>query len=453
MSLIFPLFCDDFPLISPLLASQESKLLVDFELMKKQSAKAQKPDPTKPIFSSFTHHLTLPESLLVLPPPSSAEPLAVFCGPHNDVDGDCVDVPGLASAMSATTYPHFHFNAYREGTPICDYFHYEAYSDHTIVVLTDGCNWGLKSWLAARNATATFAKFVRENLSTATTAQRVGLVLLHALEEAHKQVIAKSHDIWSVGQTTLLAGVMLRKVSEGEVGGGRLGGDRVFISLSLGDCKSYLYSALANEFEDLSLIFRQDSLDAMDPGGRIGPFQHDGSPDLRNLSLSYTVCSADDMFVVCSDGVHDNLDPQCLGLDPAACGLSSWAGRDGGGDPEAVMAAKLKFTNRWLHDHLIPHSGAPTPFHIVRVLCNHAMELTAKGREEMEANSERRQSADTTVFPGKMDHTTCLVFYARFPKEKVGALTPSLEHCVTEKGSWWKAEVGKQEAMPSFSMS
>lgn len=424
-------------------------MLVDFELMKKQSAKAQKPDPSKPIFSSFSHHLTLPEDLCVVPP-TSTEPYITFSGPYNDIEGDCIDIPGLVSAMSVTTYPHFHFNTYREGTPICDYFHYEAYSDHTIIVLTDGCNWGIKSWLAARNASIMFSKFLRENIGSANTAQKVGLLLLYALEEAHKYIITKSHDIWSVGQTTVLAGVLLKKTKEME-SIGKLTGDHVFISLSLGDCKSYFYSALANEFEDLSLIFRQDSLDAMDPGGRIGPYQHDGSPDLRNLSLSYTVCSDDDMFLICSDGVHDNLDPQCLGLDPSSCGLSSWAGRDGGCDPEIAMSAKLKFTNRWLHNHLIPPSGAPTPYHTVRVLCDHAMELTAKGREEMELNSERRQSADTTAFPGKMDHTTCLVFYARFPKEKFGQMTPALDSSVTEKGSWWKAEMMKQELSSSSS--
>ena len=260
-SFLFFDFC--FDILVPQQGEGSPKVLVDFELMKKPT-RALKPDATKPVFTSgFTHHYTLPDDI-PLKGKSSFRMLGCLSGPYDDVDGDGGVMPGYCAARSLTTYPHFSFNEFREGTPICDFYHYEAYEDCLIVVLADGCNWGLKSWLAARNAVMTFAHEIRENISTDGSAQSVGLELLKALQEAHRNVIAKSHDIWSVGQTTLLGGVLLAK--KGDDAGFGKKSDRVFVSLSLGDCKSYYYSSVTKEFEDLSLMYRSDSLDAMDPG-------------------------------------------------------------------------------------------------------------------------------------------------------------------------------------------
>ncbi len=45
-------------------------------------------------------------------------------------------------------------------------------------------------------------------------------------------------------------------------------------------------------------------------GGRIGPWIGQGAPDLRNLKLYFYGCEQDDICFVCSDGIHDNFDPQ-----------------------------------------------------------------------------------------------------------------------------------------------
>ena len=146
----------------------------------------------------------------------------------------------------------------------------------------------------------------------------------------------------------------------------------------------------------------------------MGPYAPDGSPDLRNLALSYTTCSEDDILVLCSDGVHDNLDPQSLGFEPKECGLPSWSGRDGHCDYKTMMGAKAKFTHEWLKKNLVPVAGNPTPEAIVNQLCQHSFDVTAKSRAQMESNSERKLSKNYAEFPGKMDHTTCLAFHPRF---------------------------------------
>jgi len=47
-----------------------------------------------------------------------------------------------------------------------------------------------------------------------------------------------------------------------------------------------------------------------------GPWNKDdgAQPDLRNLDLATVGCDVGDLLIVCSDGVHDNFDPQVLGI-------------------------------------------------------------------------------------------------------------------------------------------
>lgn len=91
--------------------------------------------------------------------------------------------------------------------------------------------------------------------------------------------------------------------------------------------------------------------DATDPGGRLGPFLTPGvrfptslrqpsalatsrspsetnlflkgRPDLRNMDVWFQPVQEGDLIMLCSDGVHDNLDPQSQGLLPTKFGLES----------------------------------------------------------------------------------------------------------------------------------
>lgn len=51
-----------------------------------------------------------------------------------------------------------------------------------------------------------------------------------------------------------------------------------------------------------------------------------GTPDLRNLQLYFTQCSEGDWVILLSDGVHDNLDPEQMGLNPNQCELGKCPG-------------------------------------------------------------------------------------------------------------------------------
>jgi len=60
----------------------------------------------------------------------------------------------------------------------------------------------------------------------------------------------------------------------------------------------------------------------MDCGGRLGPYKNE-DPDLRNLTPYYAYLKEGDYLIVVSDGVHDNFDPQELGISPKHFGLDT----------------------------------------------------------------------------------------------------------------------------------
>lgn len=88
--------------------------------------------------------------------------------------------------------------------------------------------------------------------------------------------------------------------------------------VSIGDCKVYLYSHASGTIKDLTEGNRQNATSVNDCGGRLGPASgmESTEPDLRNLDLYFAECDEGDCVWAVSDGVHDNFDPQMLGLMP-----------------------------------------------------------------------------------------------------------------------------------------
>jgi len=55
---------------------------------------------------------------------------------------------------------------------------------------------------------------------------------------------------------------------------------------------------------------------SIDPGGRLGPHTN-GNPDLRNMNVWYYPVQQDDIVLICTDGLYDNIDPENLGIPPS----------------------------------------------------------------------------------------------------------------------------------------
>jgi serine/threonine protein phosphatase PrpC len=74
--------------------------------------------------------------------------------------------------------------------------------------------------------------------------------------------------------------------------------------------KAFHWNCKTKGITDVTDGNRLSLTDASDPGGRLGPFLNEGTPDLRNLDLYFQPCNEGDIIFLVSDGVHDNLDPQ-----------------------------------------------------------------------------------------------------------------------------------------------
>jgi hypothetical protein len=74
----------------------------------------------------------------------------------------------------------------------------------------------------------------------------------------------------------------------------------------LGDCKAF-HLGKNGSISEITAGNRRNISDASDPGGRLGSYKDDGSPDLRNLTCYWYPCNSQDTIIFMTDGVHDNL--------------------------------------------------------------------------------------------------------------------------------------------------
>lgn len=330
-------------------------------------------------------------------------------------DGYLNDVAGRI----VSTYPRkshigldgsIQLDTVKQGSPICDQLCLERFENKTIVALADGCNWGKKPRDAALKASRTFCEYVKRNLNETYTVQDAGKLFLQAIVQAHKRIIEGVKDNWwDCGTTTLIGGCIFETVSSFK----RDGSSWAFVCASVGDCKVFRLSAKTGFISDISSLRSGNaSIDATDCGGRIGPFLDGGKPDFRNLDVFYEPLNEDDLVIVVSDGLHDNLDPQSLGLTPSDIGL---VGDNWSADIEGLSAAKSKYMCQKISEIVYgenrqesSHKINLDPNEVVEKLINYAIRTTERSKVFMETFPEQNLPVDYKLFPGKLDHTSCV---------------------------------------------
>jgi len=317
----------------------------------------------------------------------------------------------LVYGAAISTYPLLP-NGQRDGDPICDRFYFQLHTNRSILAVADGCNWGPRPLQAAARATESFVTKLNQKQAGIYNLADAAYHILSGFATAHLAIIEDKTDMWDAGSTTLIGGMVLELQ---DLGWG-------FICGSVGDCKAFHWSHETKIVKDITIGNRQNLLDARDPGGRLGPYVAEGEPDLRNLAVFYCPCSTDDIIFMVSDGVHDNIDPQQLGLNPKDIQIEaeSWA------DAEklfadATMNAKTEYRNKLLTQQFedLEKKGTITPQNVTKMILEYCSNITSNSRKYMELYPTRKQPSDCSEYPGKMDHTTCLAL-------KVGMV--SLEH-------------------------
>lgn len=146
--------------------------------------------------------------------------------------------------------------------------------------------------------------------------------------------------------------------------------------------------------------------DAKMTGGHLGPKSGPNEalllPDLGNFTIHITPCSKGDMFVLMSDGVHDNLDPESLNVEPQVVGLeyAAWG--------EVPVDERTRAKDIYRADLVAQHvDNTRSPSEIAVNMLKWVRKVTENKRLFMENNSGKEEPAE---LPGKMDHTTLVVF-------------------------------------------
>ena len=369
--------------------------------------------------------------------------------------------------------------------------------NRVFVCVADGCNWGEKPREAARRASASFVDYLDAHSLCARDAHDYGALLLDAVVSAHNAVVAGIHEAWEAGTTTLIGAAVFPLADADKTGAtgttsttgtGAAGAGWGVCVLSIGDCKCFLRDARSGRVRDITPGNRGNLTDATDPGGRLGPYLDGGLPDTRNLALFYARAAPDDVLVFCSDGVHDNLDPQSLGVDPgdlapafagrawdAACALdrdlsgrvkerfaaerlAALVGRQADrvraldasapADDASTAAAPEDESTTTSAAAATPRGGenAPTlaevprrsassfrrsrhrlaPADVCREVTDFCARVTTSSRAFMESNPKGKLPKDFKRYPGKMDHTTCVAVLLSAPAlfSEQGATAP-----------------------------
>eukprot|EP01114_Cavostelium_apophysatum_P006034 TRINITY_DN17235_c0_g1_i1.p1 TRINITY_DN17235_c0_g1~~TRINITY_DN17235_c0_g1_i1.p1 ORF type:complete len:511 (+),score=112.09 TRINITY_DN17235_c0_g1_i1:213-1745(+) len=350
-----------------------------------------------------------------------------FVGPKFPDNGSSVNPPaadtlkGTLCARSVSTYPQAPDKINRIGDPICDSYCIQLYENGALLTLADGCNWGPRPYNASKKASQGFCSFIDKHAKELTDLTITGHTLLNAIAFAHNAIIDGFDEVFDAGTTTLTGGVLLELESSGKLPESKEDHDGVstdhkwvFVTASVGDCKIFHYSAKNKVVVDVTEGNRFALADASDPGGRIGPYLHEGAPDFRNLDLYFQLCSAGDFIMVVSDGVHDNVDPQTLGKSPKTYNIAAntWEEAEKqypNGTEEAKNSFRKKWVERTFHKLIEEYGSKIDPNDICDYILDYCIDLTRSGRDFLENNPNKRLSTNYVEFPGKPDHATIIV--------------------------------------------
>eukprot|EP01104_Vermistella_antarctica_P015048 TRINITY_DN4860_c0_g1_i2.p1 TRINITY_DN4860_c0_g1~~TRINITY_DN4860_c0_g1_i2.p1 ORF type:complete len:1810 (-),score=454.74 TRINITY_DN4860_c0_g1_i2:90-5519(-) len=390
----------------------------------------------------------------------------------------------------------------RLGDPICDQYCIAYYRNRVVAALADGCNWGENVRKAASRASRTFVRYMMVRQHEFTDVARVGALMQRAFAVAHHAISNVDEEgvetVHGIGTTTLLGAVQLQlnKVANAEKMLARLARNQnIMISkdqlsdlspksrrkhaalshvgsddqldgfkmmkasdlhfeqyvkakwglllANVGDCKAFHYRAKDGAVRDVTYNNRCLSEDASDCGGRLGPYMDGNKPDLRNYKLSFYAVEDNDLIMLVSDGVHDNLDPQALGIPPSELTLGSSKSWDEL-SPERAEVAKTLYREvkvaELLKEHMAKH-GATTLTSSLACDClmEYSAEINKPAQDWMEEHPNKKLPSDYTRFPGKMDHSTAICW-------QVGN-APNLKSCVRSHEQFVSEELKKPMPM------
>lgn len=333
-----------------------------------------------------------------------------FKGPSEDDESEKFTT--FASARSVSTYPNDRLTNKKINNPLADQYGLSAWSNRIIAVVTDGGN-GIRYRQASERAVESCLAYFEDIKSSKEDIREMALELLKSISYAHENIIHDKKDIWDAGTTSILVSSVVEVEPNPENDNKKW----CFICATVGDCRAYIWPRGKDTVQEITQGVNIIG-DVGDPGGRIGPYIYQGAPDLRNLGVYYHFCSDDDMIILCTDGIHDSFDPELMGKTPHE--ISSYLKNEeismtidqfqwDNLEPHIVDRLKQEYSTSMLEKILSEIEHPPNSRKVTKALVNYCIKQTRNLREFYD-QVKKQSSVDYKLFPGRLDHATCLAF-------------------------------------------
>eukprot|EP01122_Echinamoeba_exundans_P008942 TRINITY_DN3050_c0_g2_i1.p1 TRINITY_DN3050_c0_g2~~TRINITY_DN3050_c0_g2_i1.p1 ORF type:complete len:771 (-),score=115.67 TRINITY_DN3050_c0_g2_i1:4-2316(-) len=248
------------------------------------------------------------------PPSSPGKPVEIEGPGTADGVGVKLNLHAQVAAQTLASYPKGSLG----WQVVCDQFKIRMLGNRVLFVICDGCGWGPKPREAAIRAAKEIIDQMSDKVVQAKMEDTLDCkhFLLRSFNLAHEAILKGKEDIWLAGTTTLLAGMLLQ-IHPSAAADPAIP-EWALVCASVGDCKCFVWNTISKTAVDVTQGNRRNLRDASDPGGRIGPFiEPHGHPDLRNLAAYFWPLKNEEVVIAASDGIHDNLEPECIALTPS----------------------------------------------------------------------------------------------------------------------------------------
>ena len=195
---------------------------------------------------------------------------------------------------------------YIVGDPIADVFAVVVRENNAILAVADGVSWGKKPRLSARCAVQSAVTTITENmckLKSNPSSTALSKLLLESIDNAHHTIMEHHATLTTLSVAVVCELKQSRSSSSAEEWG-------LFV-VSVGDSPICVYCPHTQQVSEATVgCHPEDGVrNFHNSGGALGPAI--GSlADLDNLTFAYMPVHPDDIVLLMSDGISDNLSPR-----------------------------------------------------------------------------------------------------------------------------------------------
>ena len=193
---------------------------------------------------------------------------------------------------SFNTYPIL--KGVKQGEPNCDSIGIIRFDNATVMIITDGCGWGMSSQQASKIALKTIGDNIIHQLPEKTTLRSVGELLIDATYSAHCEIVEKLKE-QKKGSTTILIACYINAMKP------------QLLVYSIGDCQCFIYDDNKNKCIAIDPKWNRSVSSTKDCGGGIG-FYNEMNPEIKHSFIKMIDINENDIVIVTTDGFSDNFD-------------------------------------------------------------------------------------------------------------------------------------------------